>query len=497
MVTRSADNRPNERLPNRLSAGRGGSDGFGKRAVPLPPVGPNRCDRGAQVRPRRTTTPYSGGAQPMRTLTWILCSMAALAAFAQDQTLVFTNAKIIPIVGEEIDNGMMMIQNGKIIGCAQRLPMPKNARVINLKGKVIMPGLVDTHSHIGGSAGADRSAPIQPDVRVFESLNMRSSGFQKAQAGGLTTINVMPGSGHLMSGQTIYLKLREGDTIDDLAIRAEDGSYAGGMKMANGTNSRRDPPFPTTRAKSAAMVRAEFVKAQEYQKKLAAAEDDPDKQPPRDLRMEALIELMEGKRVVHHHTHRHDDILTVLRLAEEFGFEVVLHHVSEGWAVAEEIAASGAASSIIVIDSPGGKLEAKDFRIETGAALEQAGALVGFHTDDPITDSRLFLRSAALAVRYGMSRDAALVGLTLAGAKMLRLDDRIGSLEEGKDADFIVLSGDPLSVYTKVEQTWVEGQQVFDLTNDQDRLYAEGGYGASDDVDPEFVHGFLALEVEQ
>ena len=160
--------------------------------------------------------------------------------------------------------------------------------------------------------------------------------------------------------------------------------------------------------------------------------------------MEGLLEVLDGTRVVHHHTHRHDDVLTVLRLAEEFGFRPVLHHVSDAWLVADEIAAAGVASSLIFVDSPGGKLEAKgQTRSKVGAALERAGAMVGFHTDDGITDSRLFLRQAALAVRAGMSRDGALAGLTLSGARMLDLDDRVGSLEAGKDADFVVLSGDP------------------------------------------------------
>jgi imidazolonepropionase-like amidohydrolase len=195
--------------------------------------------------------------------------------------------------------------------------------------------------------------------------------------------------------------------------------------------------------------------------------------------MEALVEVLEGKRTVHFHTHRHDDIVTVLRLAREFGFTPVLQHVSEGWKVADEIARAGAPCSIIMIDSPGGKLETVDLSYTNGAVLEKAGVLTAFHTDDYITDSRLLLRSAGLGVRAGMSREKALSAVTLAGARMLQLDTRIGSLERGKDADFVILSGDPLSVYTRVEQTWVEGRKVFDLENPADRLIAVGGYGAT------------------
>jgi imidazolonepropionase-like amidohydrolase len=412
----------------------------------------------------------------------------ATLGFTQKTPQAFVGARIIPVSPDgsvEIEDGVLVIEEGKIvaIGPAGSVDIPSNAERHDVSGSVIMPGLIDTHSHIAGPRGADRSAPIQPDARVLDSLNMRDARVQKAQAGGITTANIMPGSGHLMSGQTLYLKLREGRIIDDFLIRKEDGTIASGMKMANGTNSRSDPPFPGTRAKSAALVREQYVKAQEYRDKIRRAGDDPDKMPPRDLRMEALVEILDGQRMVHHHTHRYDDILTVLRLAEEFGFRVVLQHASDAHKVADEIAAAGVAVSLITIDSPGGKIEAKDaqFSNGNGAVLERAGVLVGFHTDDGITDSRLFLRSAGLAVRAGMSRAGAIYGLTMAGARMLELEDRIGSLEPGKDADFVLLSGDPLSVYTKVLQTWVEGNKVFDRDNPQDRLYAVGGYGASHD----------------
>jgi len=300
----------------------------------------------------------------------------------------------------------------------------------------------------------------------------------------LTTLNIMPGSGHLLSGQTIYVKLRGGRTIEDVILRDAAGHIMGGMKMANGTNSQRDKPFPGTRGKSASLVREKYIKAREYRDKIQRAKDDPEKMPPRDIGLEAMVEVLEGKRIVHHHTHRHDDIMTVIRLSKEFGFRVVLHHVSEGWKVADEIAEAGVPCSIILVDSPGGKLEAVNLLFKTGGILEKAGVNVAFHTDDWITDSRVFFRSAALAVRAGMSRKAALRALTLAGAEMLDLQDRIGSLEVGKDADFIILSGNPLSVYAKVLETWVEGKKVFDRSDPEDYLHAVGGFGAGDDLKP-------------
>jgi imidazolonepropionase-like amidohydrolase len=408
---------------------------------------------------------------------------------AQDQPQVFVGARVIPIAGPEIPIGVVVIERGKIVavGPLGSTKIPPGAIRHEASGKFLMPGLVDTHSHIGDVEGADASAPIQPDVRVIDSINIRASDFQKAQAGGLTTVNIMPGSGHLLSGQTLYVKLRDGkSSIEELAV-ADANGMTGGMKMANGTNSRRKPPFPGTRAKSAALVREQLVKAQEYRQKIKDAAGDAKKMPARDLGLEALVEVLDGKRVVHHHTHRHDDVLTVLRLSKEFGFRVVLHHVSDAWMVADQIAAAKAPCSIIFVDSPGGKLETMDLSWKNGAALEKAGALVGFHTDDSITDSRIFLRSAGLAVRAGMSREKALEAVTLSGARMLSLDQRVGSLEPGKDADLLVLSGDPLSYQTHVLETWVEGRKVFDRTDPKDRLYATGGYGASHDQSP-FAH---------
>lgn len=412
-----------------------------------------------------------------------LIAALLLPLSAQEKPVAFTGAQIIPVAGAPIANGVLLVQHGRIValGDAAAVRLAADVTIVDVTGKVIMPGLIDSHSHIGGGSGGDGSGPIQPDTRILDSFDVRDTRLQKTRAGGITTVNVMPGSGHLISGQTLYLKLRPARTIDDLLIPLPDGTPAGGLKMANGTNSIRETgPFPGTRGKSAALVREQFIKAQEYLAKNERAKGDPEKLPARDLGLEMLGQVLQGQRIAQHHTHRHDDILTVLRLAKEFNFKVALHHVSDGWKVAPEIAAAGVPCSIIVIDSPGGKLEARDLSFRTGAVLEQAGVTVGFHTDDGVTDSRLFLRSAGLAVRGGMTREGALRGLTIANAKILGLDDRIGTLEPGKDADFIILSGDPLSIYTEVEQTWVEGAKVFDLADPQDRLYAHGGIGAGD-----------------
>lgn len=429
--------------------------------------------------------------QSQSTPAWmlLLLLLSSLTTWAQKQPTVFQGATIYPIAGPPILSGILIVQDGKIVQVGDaRTPVPANATVIQMNGKIIMPGLVDTHSHLGGPEGGDGSNPINPDTRAMDAINPTSDGFKKALAGGITTINVMPGSGHLMSGQTVYIKMRDARTIEDMLLVNEKGVF-GGMKMANGTNPMRGSSgFPGTRAKNASLVRELYLKAIDYKKKRDKAGKDSTKMPDRDLRMEPLVEVLEGKRMVHFHTHKSNDILTALRIIKEFGLRAVLHHLSEGWMVADEIAKSGVPCSIINIEAPGGKLEASQLTLKSGAILEKAGCSVVFHTDDGITDSRLFLRTAAMSVRYGMTREKALEGLTLTGAKLMDLSSSIGSLEKGKDADFIILSGDPFSLYTMVEQTWVEGVKRYDISNPADRAFLIGGFGVYSAERNEYHH---------
>lgn len=407
-------------------------------------------------------------------------ALAAPHAYAQDRPIAFTGATIHTMAGPTLENATLVVARGKVVAVGAGAAVPVDAERRDARGLVIMPGIVDTHSHIGQVAGADNTSPIQPDVRALDSINPRDTTIDKARAGGITTVNVMPGSGFLMSGQTLYIKLRQGDSVDDIALRFPDGSAMGGMKMANGTNPLRAiPGFPGTRAKSAALARGAFVEAQTYCK------GDRKK---RDIGKDAMCEVLSGKRLVHFHTHRADDIMTAVRLAREFGFKMLIQHGMESWKVAGELAAAGIPVSNILVDAPGGKLEAMGARLETAGILERAGVLTSLHSDDGIVDSRLLLREAGLAVRGGMTREGALKALTINGAKQLGLDGRVGSLEPGKDADFILLSGDPLSLFTQVRETWVEGTKVFDRATPEGKLMAEGGFGAGQPRDLAHYH---------
>jgi imidazolonepropionase-like amidohydrolase len=423
-------------------------------------------------------------------LSCVSFAQSAVPLQRNSGVIVFRGAKVYPVNGAPLERGVVIVNGGKIAAVGtDATQIPSGAKVIDVTGKVIMPGIVDTHSHIGiGPAPAvpanadvnEMTGPLEPQVRAMDAIYPADPRIRMATAGGITTANIMPGSGNVIGGQTAYVKLR-GSTIEEMLIPGA----LGGMKMANGENPKnygRRNQAPMTRMEEAALARKEYIKAQEYRrkwddynKKLGSGDKDA-KPPERDLELEPLVEVLEGKRIVQHHTHRADDIMTVLRLADEFHFRVVIHHGTEAYKVADEIAKRHVPVSLIIIDAPGGKLEAINYNPAGAAILDKAGVKIAFHTDDDINSSRFILREAALAVREGLNEETALKALTINGAEMLDLQQRVGTLEPGKDADLIVLSGDPFSVYTKVLETWIEGQKVYDHALPGDAHYYSGGY---------------------
>jgi imidazolonepropionase-like amidohydrolase len=433
------------------------------------------------------------------TIISCLCSLFTLGigpatyrAADAENVIAYRGARIFPVSSAPIERGNLVIHKGKIVavGPEDSTPIPAGAAVFDGAGKTIVPGLVDTHSHIGISSRphvpanndiSENSGPIQSGLRALDAINPDDPGIRMAVAGGVTTANIMPGSGNAIGGQTLYVKLR-GRTIE--AMRIGNTKVLGGLKMANGENPKNHSlrgQAPFSRMKIASLQREQFVKARDYQRRWAAYRKDVDagKSPPppdSDPAMDALVEVLERKRTVHFHCHRADDLLTALRIAEEFDFEIVLQHATEGWKVVDELVRRKVPVSLTLVDSPGGKLEVAGRLEENAAVLDKAGVKVAINTDDYITESRYFLRTGAHAIRGGMSEDAALRALTLNGALMLHLDDRLGSLEKGKDADFAVLSGPPFSVYTQVLETYIDGVRVFDRTQLRDWAYQVGGF---------------------
>ncbi|HCH65327.1 MAG: amidohydrolase [Deltaproteobacteria bacterium] len=416
------------------------------------------------------------------------------SAVALASPVAYVGATLHPVDAPNVEDGVLLVDGSTIqaVGSRAAVAVPADAKVVDLTGKHLMPGLVDTHSHVGGGQYNDALAPIQPALSAIDTIDVSHDSLKRVRAGGVTTANVMPGSGKLMGGQTAYIKLRDARVVDDLLMcipRQEplpapvDGplrrrEICGGMKMANGTNPQGGGGDPRSRMGAAYLQRAALTRGVEAVEAGVSA--------TADLEALGLSEVVTGQRTVHFHTHRGDDIVTILALRREFGIDVVLHHVSEAWKVVDALAADPVPCSLIVVDAPGGKEEAQQLALHNGAMLEAAGVPVAFHTDDPITDSRLFLRSAGLAVRAGMSPEAALAALTLVPARMMHLEHRIGSLTPGKDADFVVLSGPPLSVWTHVDQTFVEGVPVFDRATAEGERLATGG--APEVSSPDILH---------
>ncbi|HVS34500.1 MAG TPA: amidohydrolase family protein [Gemmataceae bacterium] len=422
---------------------------------------------------------------------------AADAPPADDAPVVaYVGGRILPADGPPIEKGVLVVQKGKILAVGADADVPKGAKVVDLAGKTIIPGLVDTHSHIGvysrpgvqaNSDGNEGSGAVQSGVRAMDSIYPDDPGIRMAVAGGVTTANIMPGSANVIGGQTLYVKLR-GRTVEEMAIQTP--RTLGGLKMANGENPKRfnfdvRKAPPATRMKIAAMQREQFVKAREYRQKWidyrkAKADGKEAAAPDVDPSLEPLVEVLDHKRTVHFHSHRADDLMTALRLAEEFDFELVLQHCTEGYRIADELAKRKIPVSLTLIDSPGGKAETAGLLEENAAILDKAGVKVAINTDDSITESRFLLRTGAIAVRGGMSEDSALKALTIRGAEILHLDDRLGSLTKGKDADFVVLSGSPFSVYTQVLQTYIDGECRYDRSKQADWAYQAGGFALAD-----------------
>jgi imidazolonepropionase-like amidohydrolase len=419
--------------------------------------------------------------------------VSARGTVEDDAPMVFRGARIHTAAGPVIERGVLVVQRGKIldVGNADEVQIPEGARVRDVTGLVIIPGLVDTHSHIGifprpqvkaNADGNEMTGPVQPGLRAIDAINPGDPGIKMALAGGVTTANIMPGSANAIGGQTLYVKLK-GLVIE--AMRILTGRVRGGIKFANGENPKgvygSRNQAPGTRMKIAALQREMLVKAQNYKRqwdnyRKAAAKGKKATAPDRDLALEPLVEVLERKRTVHFHSHRADDLLTAVRLAREFNFELVLQHCTEGYRIAQELAKEGIWVSLTLVDSPGGKPEVMGLLEENAAILHKAGVKVAINTDDFITESRFFLRSGSIAVRGGLPEEIALKALTLHGAQMLHLEDRIGSLEKGKDADFVILSGAPFSVYTRVLETYIEGEKMFDRSVHHDWTYQSGGF---------------------
>jgi imidazolonepropionase-like amidohydrolase len=334
----------------------------------------------------------------------------------------------------------------------------------------VLPGFVDAHTHLGvheeaeGWAGQDTNEmtdPVMAQVRALDAVNPADTAFRDALAGGVLTVNVMPGSGNPIGGQAVALRCH-GRTVEEMLLREPSG-----MKSALGENPKRvygdQKKTPSTRLGTAAVIREAFTRAGNYirawEHHAASAEDKPG--PERDLKLEALAMVLRREIPWRQHCHRADDIATAMRIADEFGYELVIDHGTEAHLIADLIAARGTRVVIGPLFTSRSKVELRNRSMANPGRLDAAGITLAITTDHPVVPINFLVHQATLAVKEGLDAVVALRAITITPAQILGVDDRLGSLEPGKDAALCVWSGDPLDVMSRVERSFVAGREVY------------------------------------
>jgi imidazolonepropionase-like amidohydrolase len=418
---------------------------------------------------------------------------ARLAAqTAAPGVVAIRNATILTVTKGTIPNGTIVIQNGKITAVGANVPIPAGAEIYDGAGKFVSPGIIDCHSHIASDGGVNEgTVAVSSMTGMQDVLSANDINIYRDLAGGTTSANILHGSANPIGGKTVVIKLRWGkERPDDLIF---EGALPG-IKFALGENvtqkrgQQRTAPirFPTTRQGVEYVIRDAFTRAKVYQKewqdytvKKSAGTDAL--APHRDLQLDALVEVLEGKRLVHAHSYRADEILMLIRVADEMGFKVTtFQHVLEGYKVAKEIAAHGAGASTFS-DWWGYKMEAEDAIPYNAAIMARKGVLVSINSDDAEQARRLNME-AAKTVRYGgLTDDEALATVTINPAKQLKIENRVGSLEVGKDADVVIWNHHPLSTTAIVERAYIDGIAYYDREKDLVRIGAIAmGRGAAE-----------------
>ncbi len=370
--------------------------------------------------------------------------------------MLLIHGKIFPAATPPILDGYIEIQNGVIASVGETSLLPQiPADAVDLQGLSVYPGWVDAHTHLGmwedgldfeGDDGNEDTDPVTPHLRALDAVNPMDYCFDEALSYGVTTVATGPGSANPIAGSWLCMKTA-GRQIDKMTI-----CESIGMKFSLGENPKNTyngkNQSPTTRMAIAALIREQLLRAKRYGEDLAKAASDPDYDAPEyDMRCEALLPVLWGEQKAFFHAHRADDIFTALRIAKEFSLDAVIIHATEGDLIAEELAES----KISVVTGPilcdRSKPEMKHLRLETAAALNQAGVPVSICTDHPVIPVQYLPMTAGLAMAGGLPRDAALRAITLTPAETLGIADKVGSLEKGKDADILIYTDDP---FTKV-----------------------------------------------
>ncbi|WP_203757790.1 amidohydrolase [Cellulomonas chitinilytica] len=390
--------------------------------------------------------------------------------------VAITGGHVVPVSSAPIDGGTVVVTDGRITAVGADVAVPSGAHVIDATGRWVLPGFVEAHGHVGiheesqGWAGDDTNEMTTPNtagVRAVDAVNIEDEGFRDALAGGITSVVVKPGSGNPIGGQSVAMKTWGGRTVDEQVISASVS-----VKSALGENPKRvygdRKQLPSTRLGTAFVIRDAFGRARHYAAGRAAAVAEGKPFAP-DLHLEALVRVLDGELVWDQHTHRHDDIATALRLADEFGYRLVVNHGTEAHKIADVLAERDVPVIFGPLFTSRSKVELRDRAIANLATLAAAGVRVAITTDHPVVPIHFLVHQATLAVRDGLPRQTALEALTTNPASFFDLDGRIGALEPGRDGDVVVWSGDPLDIDSRAEHVLIEGRTVYTWDADERR----------------------------
>ena len=382
--------------------------------------------------------------------------------------------KILTITDGVIEDGVVLIDKGKIKDVGPDVRVPKSAQVIDAKGKIVMPGLVEAHCHIGiweemigwaGSDGNEATEPVTPQMRAIDAIkaNADERGLEAAVMTGVTTAQILPGSANVIGGTGVVVKTAPKVVVDEMIVKNPSG-----MKVAFGENPRRVygveyKKMPSTRMGVAGVLREWLSRAILYseKKESALAQKDPIKMPDRDPRLEALVPVIKKEIPLRAHAHRADDVATAVRICEEFGLEMSWEHATEGHRVADWLAKKKVPAVWGPSLTARGKWEMRELSFDTPRILYEAGVKFAIQTDAVGSTIAFLPICAGIACREGLPYDVALKAITITPAEIIGVGDRVGSLEKGKDADLRILSGDPLELRTKVEKVLIDGEVVY------------------------------------
>lgn len=403
-------------------------------------------------------------------------------------TTAITGGYVVPVDGNAIDGGTVLMSEGKIVavGTEADVDIPDDAELVDAAGAWVLPGFIDAHAHLGvhedgeGWSGNDTNEMTDPNgarFRAIDGIDPGDIGFDDALSGGVTSVVIKPGSGNPIGGQTIGVKTW-GRTAFDMVF-----AEAVSVKSALGENPKRvhgeKDRTPSTRLGVAAVIRDAFTKARNYaaQRDHARAEGKPFDV---DLTLETLARVLDGELAWDQHTHRADDIITAIRLSEEFGYRLVVNHGTEGHLIADVLAERNVPVILGPLFTSRVKVEVRNRTLRSAGILSRAGVRLAITTDHPVIPINFLVHQATLAVKDGLDSETALRALTVNPAAMLGLDDRVGALKAGLDADVVVWSGDPLDVMNRAMRVYVSGREVYRFDEGAgegvvaDRNYREG-----------------------